>query len=620
MHTPEIGIAPRRLPKTRPTLTTPLPPALRRRRASRAAVAAWVALSIPLAAVERSALGQATETAAASGRPAQPRMTIRGKKYKVYPVHQLRDKGIPVRDVDPSQDAAERYVEAMNARIECPEDLAEAYRAAQSGDWPEGETGERLARWLDQNAPALDAVTRGAAMPDCRTLCFGEPDVPVIGILLPHMSEQRELTRMLAARATLSQARGDTQSALADAYTMQRAASHTAGGFTLIEHLVGVACADLASQTFENVIAAGDLPPDQIRDTLADWEQMTAAFPTIETALHGERAMSRDIMDHLRTDPKALQQYFTPEEAMQATGATVFEGWDKLFMRVQNILIPEQTMTSHLDAFYGRALELVNAATQDGRTAMNFDESYLDEAIPEWNTLGRFFLPSIGRTLRISVSQQSNRQRAVMRAAVAAYTSAHGKPPESIEALVPEFLPEIPMDPATGEPFSLAADEIGGVTGGIEPISPDGKPRPPRGSATPNAAAAAGGGTAASADGEPPTDGSPDAWRQYVKDFIKQHKLAPAQRRSAWSIYDGLKRRRDQDAKVRAKREPELIARMRSATLADEVTRLGAELARLQGREPRMFEELRKRLDSLLTAEQRAKQLKQAASESQPHR
>jgi general secretion pathway protein G len=37
-----------------------------------------------------------------------------------------------------------------------------------------------------------------------------------------------------------------------------------------------------------------------------------------------------------------------------------------------------------------------------------------------------------------------------MRAAISAYKAEHGQHPASLEALVPQYLPEIPVDPITG--------------------------------------------------------------------------------------------------------------------------------------------------------------------------
>jgi hypothetical protein len=47
--------------------------------------------------------------------------------------------------------------------------------------------------------------------------------------------------------------------------------------------------------------------------------------------------------------------------------------------------------------------------------------------------------------------------RATARAglAVEAYRRKHGKPPERLEQLVPEFLPTLPVDPRDGQPLRI---------------------------------------------------------------------------------------------------------------------------------------------------------------------
>jgi hypothetical protein len=43
-----------------------------------------------------------------------------------------------------------------------------------------------------------------------------------------------------------------------------------------------------------------------------------------------------------------------------------------------------------------------------------------------------------------------------IRAAITLYQKQHGAPPERLDALVPEFLPEVPADPFDGKPLRYA--------------------------------------------------------------------------------------------------------------------------------------------------------------------
>jgi len=395
--------------------------------------------------------------AALAPAPAQaepPRVTIRGQSYPLYPAEKLRARGITPRDVDPEQDASADYIAAYNARIECPEALAEAFKSAQEGTWPPGETGARLSAWLDENAPALEAATRASAMGDCRSVACGEENIPVVGILLPTLQEHRTMVGMLAARAARSNAQGDGTAAMADAMTMQRMSAHVADGFTLIEHLVGVKCADMSGAAFERAAAAGGMPDEELQSSIATWEDLTSRFPGIDRAMQGERALSISVMEDLRRDPKFISEYFTPADVQAAMGGKPFEGWDKVSMELQAVMPSEKLMREQIESYFDSGLSRLRTVDESGPGAMTVSDEELIENIPEWNLVGRMVLPALAKCMRTEVREQSNRMRTTLRAATAAFERAQGRPPESLEELTPDYLPAVPYDPMTGQPFA----------------------------------------------------------------------------------------------------------------------------------------------------------------------
>jgi hypothetical protein len=47
--------------------------------------------------------------------------------------------------------------------------------------------------------------------------------------------------------------------------------------------------------------------------------------------------------------------------------------------------------------------------------------------------------------------------------AVRAYETEHGQPPETLDALVPDYLPRIPEDPFDGQPFRYLRRDVPGL-------------------------------------------------------------------------------------------------------------------------------------------------------------
>src|SRR5262245_7513672 len=90
--------------------------------------------------------------------PSQTKVTIKGKSFEIFPPEKLKARGMEMPDVPVAENAAWVYVEAINSLVPLPEDLQQAFDAAGSGAWPDGETGSKLSAWLDRNQAALDLV------------------------------------------------------------------------------------------------------------------------------------------------------------------------------------------------------------------------------------------------------------------------------------------------------------------------------------------------------------------------------------------------------------------------------------------------------------------------------
>ena len=179
----------------------------------------------------------------------EEKIVIGGKEFAIIPAEKLRAHGFDVPQIPRERNAFWVYVEAINAAKDVPPDLRDAFEPlSRGGIWPEGDTGERLAAWLKENKPAIDLVRRATAMPDYALPPMASPgaDVTVSSILLPILSPERQLARLLAGEAAALHAHGQSDAAMENYLTMQRMGNQIASGNLLIECLVGMAINSLA--------------------------------------------------------------------------------------------------------------------------------------------------------------------------------------------------------------------------------------------------------------------------------------------------------------------------------------------------------------------------------------
>jgi hypothetical protein len=96
-----------------------------------------------------------------------------------------------------------------------------------------------------------------------------------------------------------------------------------------------------------------------------------------------------------------------------------------------------------------------------------------------------------------------------------------------------------------------------------------------------------------------------DAWEQYVRQFIDRYKLDPGQANAAMSVLKDLQRR-SAEYRLKHRQEIERLERLLAAADAEARPGIQRKLDDLLAPANRLFDELRSRLDGLLTESQRS--------------
>lgn len=540
-----------------------------------------------LAGVVEPQATPAVQPAAAPSPPAgeQETIVIKGQTFKVYPLEQLRARGITVKDVPRDQNAAYVYIDAINAMVPMPQDeeFGKAWNDAQMGQWPQGPTGDRLSQWFEQNKTALDLARSAAQMPAYSMPLFGEANASLYATLLPQLADYRLIAKMLCAEATRKLGTGDGDGAVDDLASVQRMSVHFADGFTLIEGLVGIAVRELSNSRIREAAETGKFTPEQLARLNAEMQAVAERFATSEDLLVRERAVSESMVDDLmrQAGPLAL---FNPNAMFGATPAAAEEsGFQRLTVALKKVYFPDRAVRRHLRGFYDNILEQSRATAGGGIPAIN-EEQALSQ-IPPWNVPARVMLPSLTRVYEISLRHQSNSLRTRIALAAQAYKLEHGQLPPTLSTLVPAQLPAVPIDPMTGAELEYALAPDGAGYTGLEPVNSKNEEQIRAKRKTPVI-----------------VNRRASEWRKYVDEFSATHALDAGQRNAA----EGILRSMESQAVSFEAARGESIQRLRAA--GNEAA-LAKELKPLDD----LFTELKKRLDALPTAKQRA-----AAKEQRP--
>ncbi|MEZ6068119.1 MAG: hypothetical protein R3B90_20940 [Planctomycetaceae bacterium] len=188
--------------------------------------------------------------------------------------------------------------------------------------WSRADAPE-LAAWLDENADNLNEVHAAALRPKAYApLVYNSEDsVTLAAILLPHVQMQRQVARVLAARAMLRINDGDMDGAWSDITDIYRIAAHTERGFTLIEQLVGYAMRQIAQTAMVQWLAHADLSADELE---ARWTELKPLLPvdSLARSIEGERYLYLDtvcLMLSGRSDADAAMSLFELDAVVLAT-------------------------------------------------------------------------------------------------------------------------------------------------------------------------------------------------------------------------------------------------------------------------------------------------------------
>lgn len=285
---------------------------------------------------------------------------------------------------------------------------------------------------------------------------------PVFTALMPHLGTMRRFARELRFDASLAMEAGDADRVSADLGAMIGMANHLDQQHVLIASLVSQAMFSLCLDAVREAVALHpDLLSDQHLVTLA---HALSAYPngagSPRAHLDGERAFLEDILQRAYTDDG------------RGDGHPTREGLRLL----RDMHTERDTSTDPHDLMYLAPISLM-ASRQDVRTfaLRQFDRAERAMATPLWERddsldgeieamsedpllkvryiLASVFMPSLHRVSVVSEITKLNRDGVLTGIALELYRRKNGVYPESLAALVPGLLPEIPRDRFDGQPI-----------------------------------------------------------------------------------------------------------------------------------------------------------------------
>jgi hypothetical protein len=262
---------------------------------------------------------------------------------------------------------------------------------------------------------------------------------------LPHLQRVRQLANVLAADAELRAHDKDLDGALESCLANLNGARSIGDEPTYISALVRVAIRAITLGRLEQVLSQGEPSEAAMAATQKAWER-EEQFPLLFAASRGERAFSDRAILALQNGKVSSTKLAGGGPGSGLTGKASID-------RVINYF-RIGSLPNNRAALLELHHDIIAAARlPEMERKERFDKIRVESVKLPW--LARLLFPAADK-----VAQAMSRSDAQMRTMIAAlaaerYRKAHGRWPESLAALVPQYLREVPLDPFDGKPLRL---------------------------------------------------------------------------------------------------------------------------------------------------------------------
>lgn len=354
----------------------------------------------------------------------------------------LRAEGIPTTleelsarypEVSDSENAALLYLAAQNAKgklLPAQEDLVpytgHGPTFEPSAPIPE-QTLDCMADYMTLNAGALSLLHLAAETNVCRyPIDFSKG----MTMELPHLADLRDSSRMLCVEGAWAAETGDTARAARAVVDILCVAESLRKEPLLISQLVRIAIHGIARDSLARLLSRSSLPGEelsQIEATLKDAHDSDAFQRTLAT----EQCMGLAVFRDPRSTGSGHPAYGPASGFLQVLG--LGETDLRYFLRAYRIL-----------------LEGARKPFPESLGAGKKADEYVETLPRVCSIFTQMLVPSIGRAGTAFARDEAALCEMETALAIERYRQKENSLPDSLDALVPDFMPAVPSDPFDG--------------------------------------------------------------------------------------------------------------------------------------------------------------------------
>ncbi len=313
---------------------------------------------------------------------------------------------------------------------------------------------------LSKFDPVIEKLRTDSSLPDSRFPVSYNDGLPW-EILLPHLAAEKRYAYVLQLRSLAELENGQSEKAFEDVKLMLRLADASRTEPFLISHLVRIAILNLALQSIWEGLAEHKWSDEQ----LAQFNQALAKLDFLadyEFSMRGQRTLNLAGVDYLRHSRNYVEVWNDYDATKNQTFSAEF--YPRLFQMLPSGFFYQNELTvARLHQQWSLPIvDTENRMVSPGRVHQN--QMAIDKAVQRisfYNFFAHLFVPAMEGPARKMVWAQTSTDLARVAIALERYRLAQGEFPESLDALAPQFIKEIPHDIINGQSLKYRRDANG---------------------------------------------------------------------------------------------------------------------------------------------------------------
>lgn len=286
----------------------------------------------------------------------------------------------------------------------------------------------------------------------------------LLNIEIPELGAGRAIARVNIGRASLALDAGKTAEFVARIDETLAIGAKFGHSPMMIGSVVGIAVQSLAMDNIRRAIATGRLTETDLAALAASLEKHS--MPDATKQIRGDQVMAEDATEFVYVGgPAAMAQLQASSKEGKAAGGITLD-------RAKPAFAPDAPLGPGLLSFKAQMKLTSEYYTALAQRVVQNAKTRRDTPLPadlagaaEKNLLLGMFTPAVDRTLTSRDQYSADRAGTRVIIALERHKLKNGSYPESLKALVPAFLAEVPADPFTGAALGYQGPKQGPFEG-----------------------------------------------------------------------------------------------------------------------------------------------------------